>query len=306
VFLELALAICRTQDSDYRLSTYVIPDQDTPVMREIVADAASSWPGGLHLLPLPMPERWLLPRLKTGWRNHAVQLITGTKASKSTHLILHDADLFLLQPHFFDSHFLECRDRSLSCLGVSPVWDEWFAEHGRHLAATWELCAKVDWLRSFPPYLHIGHDAVVFNEPHNCDTTLHPQALTPPDQVGVHNREQEFVHFNYVISTYREFQHSRESFVDSQYRLLLIRLFIDIFGQKSWEYDVPDAPTLTKGLTDPTVAVRYPDVAEGAQEYSAFRTKLERMFAAPAWAGHPTPDVLQTFDDYYGHQPVGP
>src|ERR1700691_3494039 len=63
VFLRLALAVCRPQQSEHRVETIVLPDRMTPEMRQIVSQARPDWPGDLYLQPLPVPERWVLPRL---------------------------------------------------------------------------------------------------------------------------------------------------------------------------------------------------------------------------------------------------
>src|ERR1019366_202861 len=118
-------------------------------MRDLVSQAQRDWPGQLRLQALAAPERWLLPRLGNPGRNHALQLITGVSRSRATHIVLHDADLFILRRDLHRREFEMARQRRLACLGISSAWDPWFAEHGRQLAATWELCAQVEWLRSF-------------------------------------------------------------------------------------------------------------------------------------------------------------
>ena len=301
VFLRLALDMCARQSAEHRVSTLIIPDKVTGAMARITAEARRSWDGELVLRYLPMPERWILPRLKTGWRNHGLQVITGAARARSTHIILHDADLFLLTPDLLDSHYRECRDRNLDCLGVSPVWDPWFAAHGRNLAATWELCARVAWMRSFPPRLHVGHQGFVLGESHGCDTTLHPQAASPPEAVAVHDRDADFVHFNNVIGTYRRYQLHPKGFVDDRFRLLLIRLFIDLFDGGSSEYAVPDTSTLVKGLRSDDAPVGYPSATDGRDAYREFRVKLARVLAGPWTVGDSLPATLLTFDEYYGY-----
>ena len=114
-----------------------------------------------------------------------MQLITGTAHSRGSHVVLHDADLFLMEPDILDRQYATCAKRRLACLGVSPVWDPWFAAHDRYPAATWELCARADWLKSFVPALHMAHENELFGERHAFDTTLYPQAITHPDLIGI-------------------------------------------------------------------------------------------------------------------------
>lgn len=307
VFLELALAVLATQASEHRVATIVVPDLMTPEIRAIVARRRRSWTGPLELVELPRPERWLLPKMKNGHRNHGVQLVTGVSASRSSHIVLHDADLFLLTPEVLDRQYEMCRERGLACLGVSPVWDEWYEAHGRHLAATWELCSRVEWMRSFPPYLHMAHDAQLWGEEHAFDTMLHPQALSEPDSIAVNDVGASIVHFNYVITTFRQFQRQGAGMLDDQFRVLLIRVFIDLFAPDTATDDVPTLSELARGLGSQSAHVRYPDRESAAEDYARFRGHLEGALAGP-WTldarGSSTRAALAAFDDFYGWAPA--
>ena len=307
VFLELALRVCATQSSAHRIRTLVIPDRPTKAIREIVRERQHNWAGPLDLTLLPRPERWLLPYLRSGSRNHGLQLIAGTEATTSSHIILHDADLFLLDPDLLDSQYEACRSRQLACLGVSPVWDVWFAEHGRQLAATWELTAATEWLRSWKPWRHMGHDADLWGERHTFDTTLWPQAQTPPQRIGVSDRSDGFVHFNYVITSFRHFQQRGSSYVDANFRLLLIALFVQLFADNPALTAVPSVAELAGGLAGSGPA-HYPAPADAPRgEYADFRTRFGRALHGISLA----PDqaeradrALQPFDEWYGY-PTG-
>src|SRR6476469_6786021 len=232
VFLDLSLAVTALQQPSSRVATYVVPDQMTAGVRDAVERARPTWQGDLQLLGLGLPERLLLPRLKDPGRNHGAQIIAGVSATRSSHVVLHDADLFLLQPDAHETQYQRARDADLDVLGVSPSWDSWYGEHGLRLAATWEMTARTDWLRAFPPHRLIGHDADLFGERHTFDTTFWGQCHTPQERIGVHELGADLVHFNYVISTYRRFQrHTAGPFHDNQFRLLLIRVLIDLFVQ---------------------------------------------------------------------------
>ena len=310
VFLRLALAVCQQQASASRVETIVIPDRFTPVMKELVSSARPSWPGELRLQALPPPERWLLPRLANPGRNHALQLVTGVASSRATHIVLHDADLFLLAPDQLDRQFQACRERNLACLGISPAWDPWFAEHGRQLAATWELCARVDWLRSFSPVLHMAHSNTMFGEEHVFDTTFYPQALTEPDLVGVAPSD-DIVHFNYVISNYRRFtQRGDRTWADTKFRLLLVVVFVELFDRdRSASYRLPSLQEMGKFLGDDSGAVRFPAGEAGATEYRSFRELLGRALAGPWLAGRQhdlAAGALASFDRFYGYDDPGP
>lgn len=302
VFLDLALAVSRLQQSDSRVSTYVLPDQRTPAMAAAVAEARPAWPGELVLMDLPPLERILLPRLKDPGRNHGSQLITGVSAARSSHIVLHDADLFMLRDDVHESQYASARARNLDALGISPSWDSWYPQHGLNLAATWEMTARVDWLRSFAPHRHLGHDAELFGELHTFDTTFWAQCHTPQQRIGVNDLGDDVVHFNYVISTYRRFQRhdGAQPFVDNQFRLLLIRLLVDLFDQGRGSYTLPGLAELSRGLTDATARVRY--LEDGAEQYHAFRGKVRAIMDGP-WTSAERREraatELSPFDSFY-------
>lgn len=307
VFLDIALAVCRLQQSSSRISTLVLPDVSTPAMSAAVEAAKPTWNGPLELVPLGAPERVLLPRLKDPGRNHGSQLIAGVSAARSTHVVLHDADLVMLQDNVHDSQYARAVAHDLDALGISPSWDPWYAQHGLQLAATWEMTARVDWLRSFPPHRHLGHDAELFGERHTFDTTFWAQCHTPQARIDVHELGDDVVHFNYVISTYRRFQRHAgpDPFVDSNFRLLLIRLFIDLFDQGRGSYTLPTLTELTRGLTAGDAPVTYP--TDGGDTYRSFRSKVSDILAGPwttADRRERATEALSAFDSFYAWLPA--
>lgn len=310
VFLELALKVLARQAADERVETVVLPDRLTPTIRQIVREAQPSWRGPLRLQPLPPPERWFLPAMKSGSRNHGMQVVAGVEAAAGSHVVLHDADLFLLDAGLLDDQYRHCRDGQLACTGVSPVWDGWYATHGLHLAATWEMVASTAWIRRFPPYRHIGHDAELFGETHTFDTTLYPQSVTEPSRIDVVDRHDGFVHFNYVITSYRDFQRSTSPYQDGDFRLLLIRLFVELFGEHSvGECEVPDLAALQAGLTDDGLPVWYPQREARGEVYRDFRTRLGRALTGE-YLGSDGREraiaALAPFDRHYGYDDAGP
>jgi hypothetical protein len=304
VFLELALRVCALQSSEFRVRTLVIPDRPTQAIADIVRQQQGSWRGQLDLILLPRPERWLLPYLRSGSRNHGLQLIAGVEATASSHIILHDADLFLLDPHLLDAQYEACSSGKLSCVGVSPVWDSWFSEHGRQLAATWELTASTEWLRQWSPWRHMGHNAEMWGEGHTFDTTLWPQARTPAEQIAVSHRDDGFVHFNHVITSYRHYQHQGSLYVDDNFRLLLIGLLVELFADDPRRTTVPSVADLARGLAG-TGPVRYPAPTDGKRTvYTDFKVRLSRALEGinltpgqAEWADR----ALRPFDDWYGY-----
>lgn len=303
VFLELALSVLRLQEHEHRVETIVIPDRPTTAIDTVIARFTPQWEGTLDKVLFPQPERHALPLLRNPSHNHGIQLITGIRAARGSHIVLHDADLFLLRPDALDRHYEETVSGDLVACGVSPVWDTWFADRGFSLVATWELCAQRNWLRSFPPHMHMGHVAEILGEEHVFDTTLHPQALTEQSRVAVRPQEDAIVHFNYVISTYRHFQRSTGGYADDMFRLLLVRLFVDLFADVDADYTLPTITDLSRGLTDPTARVTYPvPTSEVISEYAGFRERVQRILTGawvPSGRGDDAALALAPFDRHY-------
>lgn len=278
VFTRIALEVCSTQNLEHLVETLVIPDKLVPGFPELVKQWDSGFAIGSVRLLKPSPLEQLIVRFQNNpHTNHWLQLIRGANAVQTTHVLLHDADLFITEPNFMETHYETCVERHLACLGVNPVWDTWYQEQGiNHLTATWEMIFDVSWLRSFKPWEHRGHDGFVNGKPHTFDTTLWPQCQTQPDQIARHQQEWGFIHFNYVICTYRWFQQRKGSFEDENFRILLIRLLIDAYDQSGWHYDVPSLDELIKGIKDKSNCVTYLQ-EQTRQQYAEFRSKLQQL-----------------------------
>jgi len=305
VFLEIALAVCGRQQAGHRVETIVVPDKPTAAVTNVVERARATWDGDLKVAPLPLPERYVLPPMHNPFLNYGVQVLTGVTRSRASHVILHDADLFLLADSVLEEQWGTARERDLVVHGVSEVWDRWFRDKGIHIAATWELCLRTDWMRSFVPRLHMGHTAELFGEEHVFDITLHPQALTDPRRIAVTDRGEQIVHFNHVIATYRAYQKSPQSFHDDAFLLLLVRLFVDLFAQEPYDYDLPSLDEMARGLTDPTGTVRYDAPDDDARaRYAAFRGKVVGILDG-AWSPEEkrtrATEALVPFDRHYGY-----
>lgn len=281
VFARIALAVTRLQDPASRVETLVVPDIPSPAVDAVVAAAATDWAGPLRVVPLPLADRLVLPRLGDPGKNHGAQIVAATTASRATHVLLHDADLFLLAADVHEAEYRYAAAHGSAAVGVDGPWDPWFARHGRSLVATWEMCADVDWLRATPPFRLYGHDARLFGERHTFDTTFWAQCHTHPSRLAVLPRPDDVVHFNYVISSYRRFQRSGPGpFADDNLRLLLIRLFVDLFDPAGTGYAVPDRATLIRGLTDPDAPAVYAGVDPAV--YRAFRARVDGILTG-AW-----------------------
>ena len=149
-----------------------------------------------------------------------------------------------------------------------------------HVTATWEMLYDLRWVRRFQPWQHRGHVGHWHGEDHTFDISFLPQAMTPPEKIGRREQWENFVHFNYVICTYRFFQESRRAYEDEYFRILLIRLLIDTFDPGDWSYDAPPLAELVRGLTDPSARVTYRQETT-AGHYAEFRLKLQQLLDAP-------------------------
>jgi hypothetical protein len=289
VFLRLALANVAAQDPAERAEILVIPDRpSTEIAAACEACRSELGIAGVRLVDMPAVGHALgrLSRAKPG-TNYFLQVHAGITEVSTTHALLHDADLFLTDAGFLARHYRRCAERRLACLGVSPAWDDWLREHGYdHVVATWELMLDVRWMRSFRPWRHRWHDEWLDGERHGFDVTLYPQARTAPELCELHPAaEESFVHFNWVIGVYRNFQRGERPMEDDRFTMLLIRLLTDALdrghgAQSSTAIDVPVADELVQGLTDTSRPVTYRREQTHAN-YAPFRDSVRRLYSAP-------------------------
>lgn len=304
VFLDLALDVCARQQCPALRNTLIIPDVVTPELQRRVAQRLASWPhGSIELVDLKPIDRFLIRRLKNPHHNVWLQFFRGVEATTTSHAVWHDADLFLTDPTLLQRQYQTITSQRLECLGVSPVWDSWYRERGfSNIAATWELTFSTTWARSFAPWQHHGHEALIKGERHVVDITLLPQVLTPPQRVAISPLTSGFVHFNYVICTYRWFQNSTGPYEDDKFRLLLVRLLVDAFDQGNWPYEVPAAADLARGLSDPAARVTYLK-PETHASWPEFRSKFQELLESPLLTDRQRTalaDGLRPFDDRLG------
>jgi hypothetical protein len=257
-FLKIALEVCALQAPHHLVETLVIPDHLTSGLPNLLETWAKNYIGPVRLVNLQPLDQLLLQKLNHPHLNHWLQFIRAGMATRTTHALLHDADLFIIDPYFLKTHYETCIERHLACLGVSPIWDGWYQEQGfAHMVAIGEMIFEVAWLRSFAPWQHQAHENVLAGKRYVFDTALWPQCKTAPERIGVHQQKQIIIHFNYVIGTYRWFQQSHGPYEDKWFRLLLIRLLIDAYDRSGWSYEVPPLEDLIKGLVDKSNRVTY-------------------------------------------------
>jgi len=298
VFLKLALMVLRKQDPANRVETLVIPDISTSTIRQIVSEEQKTWPGDLQLVEMPWPDRFIPAYINRPHHNHWLQFINGIRKARATHVLLHDADLFLTIPDIHKQQYELAVDGQFACFGVSQVWDHWYEKQGKYLTATWEMLCEVEWARSFAPYLHLGHDAKLNGMHHTFDTTLYPQCLTEPNRIGWHTPASGFVHFNYVVCTFRYFFNHYYGFEDEHFRLLLIRILVDSIGRRVEPDRLPDALSLEEGMFDELAPVTYLNDTSRAN-YLEFRNKIQIILDSQlfdATQAKYVREILQPFD----------
>jgi hypothetical protein len=290
VFLELALAGLAKQDPAGHQETVVIPDGITP---EFVATyervtAGCDW-GPVRLVEIGRPGK-ALQRTKNGpWSkasshlNHFLQIYHGAAAARTTHAILHDADLFLTDPEFVAQRFRACSERRLACLGVERRFDDWYEfNHLGPVLATWELMFDVRWLRGFPPWQISGQSDRVGDVEKKFDTMDYVQVRTPADRRALYESPNGYVHFNWAITHYRLFQGSDGGpFTDGHFLILLMRLLSDAFGQTDGCHQLPSVKDLARGICDAETHVNYCE--HGIEtRYAKFRRQIGRVIEARA------------------------
>ncbi|GMW01327.1 MAG: hypothetical protein AMXMBFR84_24640 [Candidatus Hydrogenedentota bacterium] len=278
VFTDLALETCAAQDHAHLTDVLVLPDSRDQTFCSQFQRYKDRHPDMPIRLVLPtLFQHCIAKTLNNGSHNTWFQLMAGFEACRSKYAMLHDVDAFVFDPSLFKKHYEACASQNRACLGVSPVWDNWYRENGYgHVCATWELMFNMDWVRQFPPQDHHGHFGSVHGKQHQFDSMLKPQCLTPPEKIQRHDVEEQFVHFNFVTGTYRRFQNSKGPFEDSGFRILFIRMLHEGFPDAAAPAGLPTLDELEKGLTDATHPVTYRS-HEAAETYATFRSKLQDL-----------------------------
>ena len=231
-----------------------------------------------------------------------LQILNGISSARSAHVLFHDADLFLFSKDFLKRHYETFLDRRVSVLGVDRRSIGRLEEY-RHIVATWEMIASLEWLMRFKPYEHRGHKRFFRGRLINFDSTLFPQFLTDPGEVGINKEygQDEFLHFNFVISIYRLFCKSRGPFEDKYFKLLLIRSLIDALGDAGWTYSVPSMKDLVGALAGTDEKVSY-TALETRKNYDTFRRNFERLMQSGILgteAGSTMREQIRPFDERF-------
>jgi hypothetical protein len=284
VFTNLALAGLAKQDPVDRAEIIVIPDRVTPEFASAFERGAALFSPGIVRLARIGPRARTLQRVPGDPSlNHFLQIFHGVNATRTSHALLHDADLFINEVGFATRRYRECKEDGLACLGLELVYnDDWYERHGfGPVLATWELMFELDWVRSFPPWRAHLHAKKGTGGAHMFDTMDYPQAHTPRKRRRLVEAPEDFVHFRQVISVFSRFQRADgEPYEDRHFRLLLVRLLTDALGDADGRQPLPPVEELRRGITDPRAPVTYrsPGIEEN---YSSFRSMLGHVTAGP-------------------------
>ena len=304
----LGLEVCARQNPEHRNEILVIPDNkvDEAFGSNLLLARRAQPQLPVRLVTLG-PVARAITRRGNGHLNHFLQIIHGVSAARSEHVLLHDADAFLYDTEFLLRLYERCRT-GYHAYGVHPVWDDWYRDNGyAHVVATWELMMERSWAKSFRPYEHRGRSARIGAVRHVFDTMLLPQCRTPAEKIGRLDAPSGFVHFNYVICTYRSFLRASDGMEDDRFRLLLIRLLNDALAEPGVPdiCRVPEYPALCKGLEDRSAMVRYVEPSTAAN-YAEFRERIGELLAErllPEAGAARMRERLEPFDRRFGCAP---
>jgi hypothetical protein len=301
----LALKACRAQKDINMHELFLIPDHIPAKLKsfyeQIVLEEADVPSRLVRMSTLD----YIASKYCGNSQRHWLQLFNGTKLARTTSLLFHDSDLFPENNTFFANHYRKATNNEFDVYGVSEVWDSWYRENGySHVTATWEAMVSKKWLNSFPPYQHRGQNAAVGGMRHEFDTILLTQCLTSPKRIGFCPEEVDFIHFNYVVSTYRNYQKTTGNYLDTSYKLLLIRLLIDLFDESDWSYDIPSFVELSQNLGNSSGNVIYPGRDDG-NGYFEFRHKLQKFICLDLLNSQQRThivDNISIFDSFYQYE----
>ncbi len=101
-FLNMAVQVCANQNLDHMFETLVIPDNFNSEIYNVFLECQRRWPQmNLRLVKLHSFDSWIVKKMNNPGHNHWLQLIRGIDEAKTSHVILHDADLFISDKQFF-------------------------------------------------------------------------------------------------------------------------------------------------------------------------------------------------------------
>lgn len=252
VFLRIGLDNCLKQDNSYLREVIVVPDQSSPKFRTYYEEIKRQYTHHfkLQIVALSPLEQLAANLFKSSALNVWLQFMAGVNNCSTEYILWHDADAFITNQRFFKTQQETMYDRSLYALGVNKAWDNWFSENGLpHVVATWELMMRMDWILSFKPWQVKPHFTRINGNIHGCDMLYYAQSITAPEKIGrIVDSKDDIIHFNWVISSYRNWQNEKAKGLATLLRLFLIRLLVDSYDNSGWKCDVPPLIRLAREI----------------------------------------------------------
>ncbi len=310
VFYRIAMRVLGRQNLQNANDVIIVPDNPRRAFRDIVMrDRARSL-----AVPVVLAESSGLKRAVARVYNrpnhfHWSQIVCGIEHSGSSHALLHDADMFLLEQNFLNDHYAFSLQKGLKVLGISPAWDPWFSKNGYdHVTATWEMLATLEWVRSFPPILLHGHTNRIGGLTHTFDTTYYAQCLTDPPAVACRESGSGFIHFNWLISGYRWYVKRRKDYCDERFIIMLLRLLIDEFDSDHAYRYIPSWEEMSSHVPNGHGQLVFPSSETQGPAYESIREKIGALFSSSLVKKGGRNSInrkLEAFDKYYGYTPRG-
>ena len=301
VFSQLAIYVISKQNMTHLKEILLIPDIPSKKFLRYYLSIEKNL--NIKIVEMKFPGRLIGKISKSPNMYHFLQLISGIEAMRSTHVIFHDADMFLKPGNFLLERFELLENRKLSVLGVNPRTRR-YTEECKHLVATWEMVATIDWLHRFKPYQLRGQRVNLDGKKLAFDTTHLAQYLSTPDEIKYETVATPFVHFNYLISTYRHYQNSPKPFEDPWFKIFLIRLLIDSTNETDWPYEIPSYNDFLKALNGKSKYIKFPSDQKNVR-YDIFRKDLEKLLIIGCFEKNLNDRILelvQPFDKHFGFQ----
>ncbi len=276
VFLALALEVISKQNQAHLKEIIVIPDWPSSKFEryfETLIKSINCAP--IRLVNINSTDKLAWKLTKSITTRHFTQIVRGIDETTTQHAIIHDSDLFLPPGDFLLQQFLTCKNNNYFVYGLD-MRRSLSRFDRKEFVATWEMTCSTNWFRSFPPYMHKGQVIKINGRRQEFDTTLLPQYLTDPSHISWKNRNNEYVHFSYVIASYRNFINKKGYIPAYSVKLFLIRTLVDVFDCTGWEYrGLPEHEEFLAGKHGVKELVA--DKEHGGRIISEFNQKIDRI-----------------------------
>jgi len=260
VLLELSVRVIEYLKNDNLKEILVIPDYPTQEFRDCYRKIVKQ-KSGYRLLEMPQMQRMIGKARNRPGVYHFLQIFNGVNQTRTKYCYLHDADAIVVMKDFVENQYHVCEENQYSVLGAELPRENQLRSDGGTVAATWEMMAKTEWYRRFPPYLHKSHAGKWEGKMRGFDTTIHPQWLTDSKEIGLdcnkRNLSRGIVHVPYTVSTFRKFKGGNKPFEDKYSNLLFLRILIDVLDMSEFNHQIPSFEDLLKGIKMEDALVTY-------------------------------------------------